>query len=51
MPSDTCQSRLDRQLSRLRGEPITNNPHDLGTAHSRAWAMGYREIEEKNNDH
>lgn len=50
MPSDTRQSRLDGQLSRLRGEPITNNPHDLGTAHSRAFNRGLREIEEKQNE-
>lgn len=47
MPSDTRQARLDGQLSALKRRPMTDNPYELGTSHSRAWARGYREISEE----
>lgn len=47
MPSDTRQARLDGQMARLRGEPLSSNPHPMNTSHSRAYGLGWREIEEK----
>lgn len=46
MPSDTRQARLDGQMARLRGEPLSSK-HPMNTAHSRAFGLGWREIEEK----
>lgn len=39
------QARLDGQIAHLRGAAASDNPHDLGSGVSRAWARGWREID------
>ena len=41
------QSHLDGQIAALRGAYLTDNPHPLGTARSRAWSRGWRVIKDR----
>jgi len=41
------QATLDGQIAALRGAYLTDNPHPLGTARSRAWSRGWRVIKDR----
>lgn len=47
MNQHEAQARLEGQMAAVGRKPINTNPYPLGTTHSRAWARGYREIEDE----